>query len=95
LDNKIPLGWQKYTSLHEGLEKYLQQHYGIPWQEGGHVLADEIEKREWLKTRSLQEWNDYDKTVKFFSHLNAGGKIGGISLKRAFSILSRRRHLRV
>jgi hypothetical protein len=93
LDKKIGIGWIKYLSLHETLESYLEKRYGIDWNPYGHLLAEQIEHREFRKTHPESEWKLYDKQVRQVAHMNAGGKIGGskINLQRAFDILAQRR----
>jgi hypothetical protein len=93
LDNKVPMPWQKSLAIHEALERHLEKKYGIPWNEGGHLIADEVEKRLFLQSRSLKEWKDYTKTVRFFSEMNrAGGKTGHdkVDLEKAFDLLSQK-----
>jgi hypothetical protein len=94
IDNKVPMIWQKSLSVHEALERHLQKKYGIPWQSGGHLISDQVEKRLFLQSRSLKEWNEYTRTVRFFGEMNrAGGKTGRdrIDLARAFEILAEKR----
>jgi hypothetical protein len=94
LDNKVPMIWQKSLSVHEALERHLEKKYGIPWQSGGHLISDQVEKRLFLQSRSLREWNEYSRTVRFFGEMNrTGGKTGHdkIDLTRAFELLAEKR----
>lgn len=89
LDKKVPMSWQKYLSIHELLESHLQKKYNIPWNPYGHLIANELEHRVFRQSHPESEWRKYDKTVKFFSEMNAtGGKIGKSGqLHRAFAML--------
>jgi len=93
LDKKIGIGWIKYLSLHELLERFLQNRYNIPWQPYGHLISDEIERREFLKSHPKSEWEQYSKQVKQVSRMNQGGKLGSkrANLERAFEVLAEKR----
>ena len=95
LDKKIGIGWIRYLSLHEALESYLQKHYNINWQPFGHLLAEAIEHREFLKRHPESEWKLYDKQVRQVAHMNlTGGKANNIKLdlRRAFQIFTEKKN---
>lgn len=92
VDKKLGAGWIKYCVLHELLERFLQNHYNIPWQRGGHTISEEVERREMLKGHSPQEYAQYDKQVAQISRMNAGAKVGKkVDLERAFELLAQKR----
>ena len=94
VDKKIGIGFIRFLSLHEALESYLQKKLGINWQPYGHLLAEAMEHREFLKGHLESEWKLYDKQVRQVAHMNiAGSKMGGArnELKKAFEILAENR----
>lgn len=54
----IPLG------VHESIEKYLYEKYGIDPLIQGHELADEIEKRWFIPRYGEKEWEAYSREVE-------------------------------
>lgn len=94
VDDDVAQKWIKYLSIHESIERYLKLKYDLNENAEGHVLANDIEKREFLKSHPLSEWRQYDKTVKFVSHLNSasGGKATReVDLHRAYELLDKKR----
>ena len=93
LDKKIGVGWIKYLSMHELLERFLQNYYNIPWDPFGHLISETVERREFLKSHPKSEWDQYSRQVQQVYQMNAGGKTGrnNVNLQRAFEILAEKR----
>jgi len=83
--SNIPSKYQKALAQHESLEAYFRKRFGLNEEAEGHILAEDIERREFLKSRSLSDWMTYEKTVKFASRL--GGKYRPAALRKAYEVL--------
>jgi hypothetical protein len=95
VDDNLPSKWLKYIAVHESVEAYLSKKYKLNPDEEAHTLAEDIEHRFFLQQgHGENEWNQYSKTCKFVSKLNAGGKVGRkVSLRRAYGLLAQKRRL--
>jgi len=45
-------------------EKYLKERYGLSDLSEGHEIAEQVEKRYFLRQRSLEDWNEYSRIVE-------------------------------
>jgi hypothetical protein len=64
IDNDLPTEWREFISVHETIEKYLRERYGLDPNAEGHETAEAIEKAYWLKSRSESEWQQYNNVVE-------------------------------
>lgn len=64
IQKEVPSEYFKSISVHEAIEKYLAEKYGLSDKAEGHEAADAIERKEFTKTRSEDEWNDYGRKVE-------------------------------
>lgn len=84
----VPHKYLKSLAVHESIEKYLKECYGLDENAEGHDIAEAVEKKLFLKSRPIEEWKDYGKHVKFVSQLS-GGKTRPVSM--AYSLLRRKK----
>ena len=64
IDDDLPEEWRETIAVHETIEKYLRERYGLNENAEGHETAEEIEKRNFLKTYSQKEWEKYNRVVE-------------------------------
>lgn len=78
--------------VHETLEKYFKQRYGLDENNEGHILAEHIEKQWFIKNFGKDEWKDYMRLVSKIHKRESklvGGKISlSDNIKKKFGKLS-------
>jgi hypothetical protein len=64
IDDDLPEEWRETIAVHETVEKYLRERYGLDENAEGHEAAEEVERRNFLKTHSQKEWEEYMQIVE-------------------------------
>lgn len=64
IDDDVPMEFRKFVAFHESAEKYLKERYGLDPNAEGHETAEAIEKRFFLRKRSIEDWNEYSRIVE-------------------------------
>jgi hypothetical protein len=63
-EDAIPKEYLQSLSLHELVERTLDKELNMPWDKGGHILAEQIEKKAFLKSGySEKDWDKYSRIV--------------------------------
>jgi hypothetical protein len=60
----LPEKWHESSSIHETVEKYAWERYGLDPNAEGHEMAEVVEHKRFLEKRSEKEWEDYSRTVE-------------------------------
>ena len=63
IDDDIPEKWHLPLALHETLEKYLAQRYGLSGTVEGHFMANAIEKKWFMQHYSEEDCEEYERIV--------------------------------
>jgi hypothetical protein len=64
IDDDVPKKYRPSLAVHETVEKYLWERYRLDPNAEGHEIAEEVEKRWFLKNFSKKEWDEYSKIVE-------------------------------
>jgi hypothetical protein len=64
IDDDMPTEYRKFVAAHETCEKYLKERYGLSDLSEGHEIAEQVEKRYFLRKRSVEDWNEYSRIVE-------------------------------
>jgi hypothetical protein len=90
IDKQLGIGFVKSVSIHEVIERYLQEHYNIPWQPHGHAIAEWAEHKYCRAMHPESDWNKENANVNFIAKSSAGGKlnVNPAVLHTAFRLLS-------
>jgi GNAT superfamily N-acetyltransferase len=64
IDNDLPERYRKSISVHESVEKYLVERYGLDPNAEAHEVAEQVEKRWFLENYPMKEWEEYSKIVE-------------------------------
>jgi hypothetical protein len=64
IDNDVPEKLRKSLAIHESVEKYLKEKYGLDPNNEAHFAAEDIERREFLRQHSQKEWDEYSKIAE-------------------------------
>ena len=64
IDDDVPMEFRKYVAFHESIEKYLKEQYGLSDLAEGHEIAEAVERRYFLRNRSVEDWNEYSRIVE-------------------------------
>jgi len=64
IDNDVPGKYRRSLTIHETIEKYLSEKYGLDPNNEAHFAAEEIERREFLKSHSQREWEEYSNITE-------------------------------
>jgi hypothetical protein len=65
IDDDVPEKFRPSLAIHETVEKYLWERYRLDPNAEGHEVAEEVEKRWFLKNLGTKkDWEDYSKLVE-------------------------------
>jgi len=64
VDDDVPQRFRRSMAIHETVEKYLKERYGLSDLYEGHEYADEIERRWHLKNLGSMSWENYSAVVE-------------------------------
>jgi glycosylphosphatidylinositol transamidase (GPIT) subunit GPI8 len=64
IDDDVPVKYHKYLAIHETVEKYLNEKYGLDPNSDAHIIAEKVEKQYFLKMHTMTEWQQYSDIVE-------------------------------
>jgi len=65
IDDDLPKKYWKSLAVHESVEKYLREKYGLDENAEGHEAAEEVERRRFCKeSKCPADWDEYSKIVE-------------------------------
>jgi len=65
VDNDVPPKYVPSLCIHEAVEKYVGQRYGLSTNAEGHELAEDVERRFFLKQGLTEaDWEEYAKVAE-------------------------------
>lgn len=65
IDDDVPPKYWKSLAIHESVEKYLKEKYGLDENAEGHEASEEVERRRFCKeSKCPADWDEYSKIVE-------------------------------
>jgi hypothetical protein len=65
IDNDVPEQFRPSLAVHETIEKYVCQRYGLDSNAEGHELAEEVERRWFMQQGHTEDdWAEYSKIIE-------------------------------